>query len=194
MNMTIAGEKISMDRIFYFAAWTDSGCLLGCFHEHATPSEAAVCIDSAGGYVVAVENGVLRALTAEEESQFQSAVDASKKDKSEAVEPDLLAHAVYQAGTGLHRLRGETLVEFVLRFPGRDKTSNLTARLDSAPSSAQLDRQALVVLISLIDLVRDWLNGWEVSELERIHAKNVPGWLETLRDRARRALEREVVG
>ena len=57
-----------------------------------------------------------------------------------------------------------------------------------------MQRDSLVLLIGFIDLVLDWLNSWEVSELERMHAKNVPVWLETLRDRARRTLEREDVG
>jgi hypothetical protein len=46
----------------YFAAWTDSGCLLGCCsHQHQTIASAAACIASAGGYVIAVEDGELRA-------------------------------------------------------------------------------------------------------------------------------------
>jgi hypothetical protein len=55
----------------YSAAWTDSGFLLGCSHEHETIADADSCIPCAGGYVVAVENGVMRSLTAEEESEFQ---------------------------------------------------------------------------------------------------------------------------
>ena len=56
-----------MTSIYYFAAWTDCGCLLGCSHEHGTVGEAVACFSCAGGYVVAVENGVLRALTTKEE-------------------------------------------------------------------------------------------------------------------------------
>jgi hypothetical protein len=63
--------EIGMNSIYYFAAWTDSGFLLGCDHEHQTVSEAAGCISSAGGYVIAVENRVLRALTNDEEAEFQ---------------------------------------------------------------------------------------------------------------------------
>ena len=55
----------------YSAAWTDSGFLLGCSHEHETIADADSCIPCAGGYVVGVENGVMRSLTAEEEAQFQ---------------------------------------------------------------------------------------------------------------------------
>ena len=55
----------------YSAAWTDSGFLLGCSHEHETIVEAESCIPCAGGYVVGVENGVMRSLTAEEEAEWQ---------------------------------------------------------------------------------------------------------------------------
>jgi hypothetical protein len=60
-----------MNSIYYFAAWTDSGFLLGCDHEHATVPEAVACISCAGGYVIAMENRVLRALTDDEEAEFQ---------------------------------------------------------------------------------------------------------------------------
>lgn len=59
-----------MSSIYYSAAWTDSGFFLGCSHEHETIGEADSCIPRAGGYLVAVENGVIRSLTAEE-SEFQ---------------------------------------------------------------------------------------------------------------------------
>lgn len=65
-----------MNSIYYFAAWTDSGFLLGCDHEHQTVTEAVDCISSisnAGSYVAAVENNVLRALTDDEEAEFQRA-------------------------------------------------------------------------------------------------------------------------
>ncbi len=60
--------------MYYFAAWTECGCFLGCFHEHKTIIEAKSCIPCAGGYVVAVQNGAMRALTAEEEFEFQCVV------------------------------------------------------------------------------------------------------------------------
>jgi hypothetical protein len=63
-----------MPSTFYFAAWTDSGCLLGCPHEHQTITSAVACISYAGGYVLAVEKGVLRGLTGAEEVEFQSAM------------------------------------------------------------------------------------------------------------------------
>ena len=60
-----------MGSMYYSAAWTDSGFLLGCSHEHATIVEADSCFPCAGGYVVGGENGVMRSLTAEEEAEFQ---------------------------------------------------------------------------------------------------------------------------
>ena len=63
-----------MDSMYYSAAWTECGCLVSCWHEHKTVAEAASCIPCAGGYVVGVENAVMRSLTAEEESEFQCVV------------------------------------------------------------------------------------------------------------------------
>ena len=70
-----------MKSIYYSAAWTDSGFLLGCSHEHETIVEADSCIPCAGGYVVGVENGVMRPLTAEEEAKFQRVHYAPRTDK-----------------------------------------------------------------------------------------------------------------
>ena len=67
--------------MYYSAAWTDSGFFLGCSHEHMTLAEAASCIPCAGGYVVGVENGAMRALTAEEESEFQCVHYPPRSDK-----------------------------------------------------------------------------------------------------------------
>jgi hypothetical protein len=261
-----------MTSIYYFAAWTDCGCLLGCSHEHGTVGEAVACFSCAGGYVVAVENGVLRALTTKEESQFQLAISEAYRDRQSAVEafhydtsgyevmipvrladrwawttwmrydtyeqaaanvrtgdkivpfgstewtnlrrggdPALPVPAVEPRAHRLHRHTGESLVKFVHRFLDDygfgQQAAPSDARWDSnaAPARVQhhnddstpaldMQRDSLVLLIGFIDLVLDWLNSWEVSELERMHAKNVPVWLETLRDRARRTLEREDVG
>ena len=70
---TYAQEIIS-PRLHYFAAWTDSGCLLGCDHLHGTVISAANCISEAGGYVVAVQSGQLRALNDEEDRVFLAAM------------------------------------------------------------------------------------------------------------------------
>jgi hypothetical protein len=55
----------------YSAAWTECHCLISCSHEHKTVAEAASCIACAGCYVIGVENGAVRSLTAEEESEFE---------------------------------------------------------------------------------------------------------------------------
>ena len=68
-----------MNTIYYFAAWTDSGFLIGCDHEHATVVSATACISCAGGYPIAVERGVLRALNAAEEREFQEALYGSQE-------------------------------------------------------------------------------------------------------------------
>lgn len=59
--------------LYYFAAWTDSGCLCGCDHYHMSVASAVACTWSAyaGAYVVAVEKGEYRALNPKEEKEFQ---------------------------------------------------------------------------------------------------------------------------
>jgi hypothetical protein len=66
--------------MFYSAAWTECGCLISCWHEHKTVLEAASCIPCAGGYVVGVENGVMRSLTAEEKYESQCALPSHSTD------------------------------------------------------------------------------------------------------------------
>jgi hypothetical protein len=83
-----------MKAIYYSAAWTDSGCLLVCGHEHETLVEAASCIPCAGGYVVGVENGVMRSLRTEEESEFQSLI----RDPSKYPAPHIPAPASEKPG------------------------------------------------------------------------------------------------
>jgi hypothetical protein len=60
--------------MYYFAASTDSGVVLGCEHQHATVISAVACISTAGGYVVAVEHCRLRELNDAEEAEFQQAM------------------------------------------------------------------------------------------------------------------------
>jgi len=101
-----------MESIHYSAAWTDSGFLLGCSHEHETIVEADSCIPCAGGYVVGVENGVMRSLTAEEEGEFQRVHYAPRTDNPAA--PELVINAPRESIPP--RSEGETFVEFVLRL------------------------------------------------------------------------------
>jgi hypothetical protein len=60
--------------LYYFAAWTDSHCVVGCEHQHETIISATAWCKSAGAYVVAIENGELRELDEKEERQFQYAM------------------------------------------------------------------------------------------------------------------------
>ena len=76
----------------YSAAWTEFGCLISCSHEHKTVAEAASCIACAGCYVIGVENGAMRSLTAEEESEFQRAHYERRTDNP-AVETTPIAPA-----------------------------------------------------------------------------------------------------
>jgi hypothetical protein len=58
--------------------------------------EAVACISCAGSYVIAVENGVLRALTPQEEAQFQHASSSFNAIKS-AVDPIRIAEEQYRS-------------------------------------------------------------------------------------------------
>jgi len=64
---------------YYSAAWTNSGCFVVCEHEHEAIADAATCIKCAGGYVVGVENGIMRSLSPKEEFEFQSVIRAPSK-------------------------------------------------------------------------------------------------------------------
>jgi hypothetical protein len=76
-----------MKTVYYFAAWTDSDCLLGCDHQHKTVTSAVACINIAGGYVIAVENQ-LRELTEAEEAEFQLAKYGIGADSKTKKSPD----------------------------------------------------------------------------------------------------------
>jgi hypothetical protein len=73
--------------LYYFAAWTDSGCLCGCDHFHLTVASAVACTAStyAGAYVVAVEKGEYRELDKKEEAQFQDLMYGSPERKRECI-------------------------------------------------------------------------------------------------------------
>jgi hypothetical protein len=243
---------------FYSACWTDSGCLLSCWHSHLTIQEATECINYAGGYVVAIEDGVLRALTPVEEAEFHRAIDASRAirpmvdegrdarvgesdvpphyavmiwikvvdvwtwstwqvydtyEQAESYaregdrvvpfrsgewaalrqhsEPALPSAATATRNVRLHWRKGETLVEFVARSLDHYGFDQPSASFGPAGFQRRADSSSvgLMILIDLVDLVLNWIDSWEVSELERLHAKQVPAWLETLRERARLALD-----
>ena len=73
--------------LYYFCAWTDSGCLCGCDHFHLTLAGAVACSSSAmaGAYVIAVEKGEYRQLSTKEEAEFQELMYGSPDHKREAV-------------------------------------------------------------------------------------------------------------
>jgi hypothetical protein len=88
--------------LFYFCAWTDSGCLCGCDHFHLTVASAVACTSSAcaGGYVIAVEKGEYRALNQREEAEFQQLMYEYSQRKKERVVlewPKLFAGTIDQA-------------------------------------------------------------------------------------------------
>jgi hypothetical protein len=58
----------SLNMVHYEAAWTDSWVCCRCFHDHPTLIDAAKCgMPQPGFYVVAVERGEPRELTADED-------------------------------------------------------------------------------------------------------------------------------
>lgn len=81
-----------MAALYYFAAWADSGCPLGCDHEHPTVVSAVVCAQSAsaGAYVIAVERRELRELNDSEEQEFQLAMYGAKTEKPKLARFELL--------------------------------------------------------------------------------------------------------
>jgi hypothetical protein len=90
---------------YYTTVWTDSHCMIGCWHEHAAIEEAMACMPCAGGYVVAVEDGVMRALTPEEDARFESLLPVSKPVPLQKEKCDVPP-----------RTESEEMVEFVMRW------------------------------------------------------------------------------
>ena len=168
-----------MTSICYSVAWDDSGCLLSCWHEHPTISEAAECITCAGAYLLALENGVLRALTADEESEFKRVRCTTCTDNPPR--DDMRATSVNR----LMRREGETLVEYVSRFLGSYGISQPIL----TPEELGYSYISRVRITDFVGCVLDWLNRWETRELERIFALQVPAWLEVLGKRVRRVLK-----
>jgi hypothetical protein len=80
---------MEVNSIHYRACDSDcAGCgFVMCSHQHQTVAAAAACISMAGGYVVVVENGVIRALTAAEEQEFQVALHGTKVESKAAPGP-----------------------------------------------------------------------------------------------------------
>jgi hypothetical protein len=72
-------SETQMVQLHYVAAWTESGCLLGCNHAHKTVTSAVACINTAGGFVVAVETS-FRELTPAEQEEFRNAMYGQDPD------------------------------------------------------------------------------------------------------------------
>lgn len=163
-----------MTSIYYSAAWTECGRLINCWHEHDTVVEAASCIPCAGGYVVAVENGAMRSLTAAEESEFQGAILSDSADDP-AVEPALAAPRESIPPRG----EGETLLEFALRV----------LRVHGFPQHAEPIPGVKHGLINTdtIDSVLSRPSESETSDLVRMHAEDEHSLLEALGNRFRAA-------
>jgi hypothetical protein len=158
----------------YSAAWTDSGFLLGCSHEHKTVTEAKSCIPCAGSYVVAIENGVMRCLNAEEEFEFQCGFDSHSAECS-TVETTPAASRQRSEGTSgppTNRIpprgEGETLIEFALRF--------LSAYGSPQHSQPVSHTKHAVMNIELIDAVLSRLCELESTEFRRMYAENEDEW------------------
>ena len=63
-----------MSVTYYRAVDAADQIVCECIHEHQTVASAVACITWAGGYVVGVEDGIMRGLTDAEEAEFQSAM------------------------------------------------------------------------------------------------------------------------
>jgi hypothetical protein len=162
-------------QLFYSAAWTDSGFLLGCSHEHKTVTEAKSCIPCAGGYVVAVENGAMRCLRASEEYEFQRGPD-SHSIENRAVETTAAAPRQWAQGTSPRvtdapnermppRGDGETLLGFVLRL-----LSAYGFPQHPEPISHTKHR---VINTEVVDAVLNRLCEMETCEFEKMYSENI---------------------
>lgn len=84
---------LPLKKVRYFAAHTDSDCLVGCSHEHKTVISAAACISAVGGYVIAIDKHELRALNEKEEAEFQRArYGSTEPEKLQQSSGLLVAH------------------------------------------------------------------------------------------------------
>ncbi len=85
-----------MTPLYYFAASTDSGCVAACSHLHQTVHAATACIQHPGGYVIAVEDELLRDLTEAEEREFQVSMYGNETSGYPSVEGKRLPeHALW---------------------------------------------------------------------------------------------------
>jgi hypothetical protein len=72
-------ESWKMTSLCYDVAYSDDRSITGtCSHQHRTVASAVACMLSARDYVIAYENGVVRALNAREEAEYEYAVHGGK--------------------------------------------------------------------------------------------------------------------
>ena len=159
-----------MKSTYYSAAWTDSGFLLGCSHEHETILEADSCIACAGGYVVGVENGVMRSLTAEEEV---ASVWCGCAVHSCCFSAPTLMNAVRESLPALGEV--ETFVERVLRLLdayGFDLHAEAISDAKNgsiSDSTSESNRQmSMVDPAFMARLILSRLSELEIGQLERM--------------------------
>ena len=197
-----------MNSIYYFAAWTDSGFLLGCDHEHQTATEPVACISYAGGYVIAVENNVLRALTDEEEAECQCAPRLALSSKEPELAYEASGYAVmvrvrfvdgwgwdtwmrfdtYEQAAAHARETNKIVpfgsVEWTTLRQSRERQRDLTDSKIAFSVGSEPTKQAKKSG-TFIDWVLEWISKWEAKELERIYSLQVPARIEALRKRRR---------
>jgi hypothetical protein len=119
--------------------------------------------------------------------QFGSAQWAALRQHRE---PALPQAAIAPPHARRYRRKDEMFIDFVLRCLNQYGLDQPDASCEPAgPKRRDSSSVALAILIDFIDLVLNWIDSWELGELERLHAKQVPVWLEHMRDRARLALE-----
>jgi hypothetical protein len=70
-----------MGKTHYVAVYSDSGCLCGCDHKHATIAAAVACISQPGGYVVAVRQGKYRHLDDAEQLECQRTTYGERRER-----------------------------------------------------------------------------------------------------------------
>jgi len=75
-----------MSAVFYHSAYADGKFIRLCAHRHETVSSAHECRSSAEEYVVAVEHGILRAMTRAEEHEWtQGTVQEKTRQSHDAI-------------------------------------------------------------------------------------------------------------
>ncbi len=159
--------------MFYSAAWTECGRFMSCWHEHKTVVEAASCIPCAGGYVVGVENGAMRSLKAEEESEFQCAVSSDSTNNPAAeTTPAAPAEAAvsdtaYAVMTRIRVGNGWTWTTWVRLETYAEAAAHAREGNDASPRVTNAPRQSISPRgegETLVDFVLQVLSAYGISQ------------------------------